>query len=379
MTTLSLQHIRKSYQGQVKLADINLELQAGDFLAIIAPTGSGKTTLLRVMAGIERADSGQILAQGQDVSRVHVRKRDVAMVYQQFINYPSLTVYDNIASPLRVSRVRHSKAEIDRKVHSIAEQLGIAAFLPRLPQELSGGQRQRVAIARALVKDAGLVLLDEPLGNLDYKLREDLRVELKQLAAERQSIFVYATPEPIDALAMANKAAILHEGQIIQYGAVHDVYFRPQHAKAGAYFSEPPMNFLPCQVRGAVAVVSSNLEIPLAALQAQVPEGRYLLGIRPHHLSICDTSSTASPAGQIRFSAQLDLAEIVGSDTTMHLSHSLTPEKTLSLTALVRNFQHFDLGQQLQMQLDPKHMHIFDVSSGLVVHSAAALREAVAA
>ncbi|MEO1443220.1 MAG: ABC transporter ATP-binding protein, partial [Chloroflexota bacterium] len=198
---IELKNIHKRSEGYDTLTDLNLAVDDDTFLAVVAPTGTGKTTLLRVMAGIDKPDSGQILVDGEDVTDLHVRDRNVAMVYQQFINYPSLKVFENIASPLRVSRTqKYSSTEIKKRVEEVAEILQISPLLDRLPQELSGGQQQRVAIARAIVKDARLIMLDEPLGNLDYKLREDLRLELKTIAQQRDAIFVYATPEPIDAL-----------------------------------------------------------------------------------------------------------------------------------------------------------------------------------
>ena len=359
---IELRNISKTQQGYNTLDDLNLTIDDGTFLALVAPTGTGKTTLLRIMAGIDKPDAGQIIVDGEDVTATHVRNRNVAMVYQQFINYPSLKVYENIASPLRVSRQKYSRAEIDQRVRTVAEQLQITEFLKRLPEELSGGQQQRVAIARALVKDARLILLDEPLGNLDYKLREDLRLELKNLAQERNAIFVYATPEPLDAWIMASHVGVLHGGKIVQYGPMWDVYKQPNHIKSGEYFSDPPMNFLPCHVDGDHAVVADDLRIPLAAMGAAIPSGDYVLGIRPHRLSIGER-----PAGVtdlISLPARVDLAEIVGSDTTLHLSHN-----DLNFIALVQDFLQLGLDAQVTLHLDPKQFHVFDAESGALVTS----------
>lgn len=369
--SLELKDVTKTGQGNKTLANLNLHVERGEFLALLAPTGTGKTTLLRVIAGLEQPDSGRIFVDGHDVTGVHVRQRNIAMVYQQFINYPTLSVYENIASPLRVSRQRYSKAEIDSRVRRTAEQLQILPLLQRLPAELSGGQQQRVAIARALVKDAQLILLDEPLGNLDYKLREDLRQELKNLAAERNATFIYATPEPIDALTMASHVAILDAGKIIQHGPMEHVYQHPHSIASGRYFSEPPMNFLNCHVNNGTATVAGSLEIPLADMEAELPVGEYTLGIRPHHIQVRSFNAEASgdtmqPA---TLPATLELAEIVGSDTTMHLTHG-----PLKLTALIHDIREYEMGTKLELQLEPRFIHVFDPHSGGLILGAAATR-----
>jgi glycerol transport system ATP-binding protein len=358
-----LKNITKTTQGFKTLVDLDLSIEDGSFVAVVAPTGQGKTTLLRVMAGIEKPEKGSIWVEGKDVTRMHVRDRNVAVVYQQFINYPYFTVYENIASPLRVSG-KFSKKEIDARVREVAEQLQITAFLKRLPHELSGGQQQRVAIARALVKEARLILLDEPLGNLDYKLREDLRVELKKLADERKSIFVYATTEPIDALMMASFVAVLHDGRIIQYGKTEEVYDKPSHVKSGEYFSDPPMNFFPCVVQDGTAVVSPDFKIPLGAMDVNLSPGAYLLGIRPHHITVTDTGN-----GGVSLDATMELAEIIGSDTTMHLSHN-----NLNFIALSQEFRQYSLLQHVVASFDPRQVHIFDAETYQLVSSAAEVR-----
>jgi glycerol transport system ATP-binding protein len=285
------------------------------------------------------------------------------MVYQQFINYPSLTAYENIASPLRLKGGLSSK-EIDQRVRAAAEQLQLTAQLTQYPHELSGGQQQRVAIARALAKDAQLILLDEPLGSLDYKLREDLRIELKNLAAIRKKIFIYATPEPIDALMMASHVAILHDGRIIQYEKTDEVYKKPNHVKSGEYFSDPPMNFLPCEVREKDAVVTSDFKIPLQAMNVDLHPGPYVLGIRAHHIAVNNHMKNG-----VAVSATVELAEKVGSDTTIHLSHG-----DLKFIALSQSFKDFALDQKTTVTFDPRQIHVFQNDSGQVVSTAAEVR-----
>jgi glycerol transport system ATP-binding protein len=365
MMGIELQNISKTSQGFETLKNLDLTIEDGSFVAVIAPTGAGKTTLLRLMAGLEKPDKGKILVDGQDVTQMHVRHRNIAMVYQEFINYPTLTVYDNIASPLRVHSKMSAK-DIDHRVRATAEQLRISDLLKRLPHELSGGQQQRVAIARALAKDAHLILLDEPLGNLDYKLREDLRIELKNLAHERNTIFIYATTEPVDALMMASHVAVLHDGKILQYGPMEDVYKKPNHIKSGEYFSDPPMNFLPCQVQEGNAVVTPDFSIPLRAIDANLAPGAYVLGIRAHHIAL---KGDRQRNDGVAIEALVELSEIVGSDTTMHLSHH-----DLKFIALSQDFRTFELDEHVTVSFDPTQIHIFNGQSGQVVSHAAGVR-----
>jgi glycerol transport system ATP-binding protein len=366
---IELKNIFKRSEGYNTLNNLNLTIKDETFLAIVAPTGTGKTTLLRVMGGIDRPDSGQVVVDGEDVTEMHVRDRNIAMVYQQFINYPSLKVFENIASPLRVSRSqKYTEADIKQRVGQVAEILQISPLLDRLPQELSGGQQQRVALARAIVKDARLIMLDEPLGNLDYKLREDLRLELKEIAKQRDAIFVYATPEPIDALTMASHTAVLHDGNIIQYGTTNDVYRQPQHMKSGEYFSDPPMNFFQCQVKGDEAVITDDFRLPLSAMEADVKDGAYTLGIRAHHLSTTP-SLTGAADSEFALDATVGLAEIVGSDTTLHVQH-----KDIEFIALTQDFRRFDLDEKIKVYVNPGHVHIFDSNTGDIISVAAEAR-----
>lgn len=371
--SLELTGITKVHDRFKVLDELDLEVERGTFLALLAPTGSGKSTLLRVAAGLDAPDAGEVIVDGTNVTGVHVRRRNVAMVYQQFINFPTLTVYENIASPLRAHRRSYAKDDVDRRVRRAADQLQISTLLARFPSELSGGQQQRVAIARALVKDAELILFDEPLGNLDYKLREDLRRELKDLAAERtDAIFIYATPEPIDALMMASQVAILDGGKICQHGPIEQTYMQPNHVSSGRYFSSPPMNFLDCHVSDGTATVSDFLHVPLAAMKAELSPGRYTLGIRPHHIHVAPWHEPPRGAEQAPSTlwAALDLAEVVGSETTMYLSRG-----DMQLTALVHDIGLHELGSRLELQLDPRFIHVFDPTSGDLVLSAAATRD----
>src|SRR5690606_16219972 len=239
---LELRNISKTVGGATHIHPTSLVLPRGSLNVLLGPTVSGKTSLMRLMAGLDKPSEGSILFDGADVTGRPVQKRDVAMVYQQFINYPAMTVYENIASPLRVAGM--DRAEIDHEVRSAAELLRLAPYLDRLPLSLSGGQQQRTALARAMVKKANLVLLDEPLANLDYKLREELRAELPRIFAESGAIFVYATTEPSEALLLGGSTATLSEGRVTQFGPTISVYRTPVDLTTAKTFADPPLNFI---------------------------------------------------------------------------------------------------------------------------------------
>jgi glycerol transport system ATP-binding protein len=249
--------------------------------------------LLRIMAGLDRPTSGKISIDGQDVTGVSVRKRSVAMVYQQFINYPSLTVYDNIASPLKISGL--AKKEIDRRVRETAAMLHLEEMLDRAPAELSGGQQQRTAIARALVKEAQLLLLDEPLVNLDYKLREELRVELQEIFRKRSAIVVYTTTEPSEALMLGGQSVVLDEGRVLQTGPTARVYQRPETLRVAEVFSDPPINALDADISAGKATMGDGIPIPLTGHLAGLAEGKYRFAFRSNHLWLSRRQTRTSP------------------------------------------------------------------------------------
>ncbi|MCB1121904.1 MAG: ABC transporter ATP-binding protein, partial [Verrucomicrobiae bacterium] len=359
--TIRAENVSKSYGKKQVLRDLSFEAESGTFLTLLGSTGSGKTTLLRILAGIEKPDRGRIYFDGIDVTDIPVQRRNIAFVYQQFVNYPSMTVFENIASPLRVAKEKHTEAAIKANVLEAAELLRLTGVLHYLPEEVSGGQRQRCAIARALVKGSRYMFLDEPLANLDYKLREELRMELKQIFRDRGGVVVYATPEPIDALMMASHVGFLHEGNLLQYGEVLDVYKHPCHAAVGSYFCQPQMNLFPCMVRGqgdrSRIQVSPELQFEIALGKEVLPANSYLLGFRPHHLHLADPEKRMVP-----FQARVELSEVVDSNTELHLQHG-----ELRLTLLMQEITPFAVGQEITAFIDPEHLYIFDVESGTFV------------
>ncbi len=314
---LTLENINKVVGGEVHLKDVDLELDSGSRNVVLGRTLAGKTSLLRIMAGLDRPNTGKVIADGKDVTGVSVRKRSVGMVYQQFINYPSLTIYDNIASPLKISG--KPKDEIDRRVKSAAAMLHIDHLLDRLPAELSGGQQQRTAIARALIKNVDLLLLDEPLVNLDYKLREELRDELQQIFGQRESVVVYTTTEPSEALMLGGNVIVMHEGRVLQTGPTAEVYLHPANTDVAKVFSDPPINFISGLVTENEIRLGRDLRLEKNKNIAGLEQGEYTFGIRSNRLNL-------KPAheGQLYFSGRVELSEVNGSETFIHVSHEDT-------------------------------------------------------
>lgn len=359
--TLELRGVTRIVGDRVHIHRTDLTLAKGTMNVLLGPTLSGKTTLMRLMAGLDQPTAGRVFWEGRDVTGIRVQDRGVAMVYQQFINYPSMTVYENIASPLRL--LGRSRAEIDSRVRKAADLMRLGPYLQRKPLELSGGQQQRTALARALVKDAGLVLLDEPLANLDYKLREELRAEIPRIFEEAGSIFVYATTEPEEALLLGGNTATLWEGWITQFGPTAEVYRRPVDATTARVFSDPPMNFLRVAKRLAQLRFGSALGIPAVGRLGGLPEGAYVAGFRANHVRL------DRPAGEaMEFRATVLGTEITGSETFLHLDHQ--GERWVGLVPGVRSIEP---GTQVPVWLDPAHVYVFDEGGALVAPASYAM------
>src|SRR3954452_19889127 len=309
---LELRNVTKTVGAIEHIRDVSLTLQHGSLNVLLGPTLSGKTSLMRLMAGLDVPRSGTVWFDGKDVTGVPVQRRKIAMVYQQFINYPAMTVYENIASPLRVAGT--AAAKIDSEVKRAAEILKLTPYLQRTPLSLSGGQQQRTALARAIVKNASLVLLDEPLANLDYKLREELRAELPRIFAETGAIFVYATTEPHEALLLGGNTATLSEGRVTQFGPTIEVFRPPVDLTTARIFADPPLNTIVLRKQGGGFSLEGGLELPAPEHLSGIAEGPYTIGFQPHHLSL--TRPTADAVG-VR--AKVTATEITGSESFVHL------------------------------------------------------------
>jgi glycerol transport system ATP-binding protein len=352
--TLRLENISSVRGGEAHLQDISLTLERGSLNVLLGPTLSGKTSLMRVMAGLDTPTTGRVLVDGRDVTGIDVRKRSVAMVYQQFINYPSLTLFENIASPLRVQG--RPQEEIERRVRDTARLLKLEPYLGRTPLALSGGQQQRTAIARALVKGADLVLLDEPLANLDYKLREELRTELPRIFESSGAIFVYATTEPSEALLLGGRIICLSEGRALQSGETPSVYHRPQSLRVAELFSDPPLNTVAVEKKDGSVAYHGGGTAPANGLYANLQDGPYRVGFRAHQLAVAK-----GPDGHHIFPTTVALTEITGSESFIHLKRDGT-----NWVAVLPGVHEFPPGRMLDAALDPSDIFIFDTAGRLV-------------
>ena len=349
--SLRLENISLTVDSEVHIYPTDLVLKKSTMNVLLGPTGAGKTTIMRIMAGLEYPTSGRLLWNDDDVTSRRVQDRDIAFVYQQFINYPSMSVYENIASPLRLKGAR--EAEIDFSVREAAGMMKLESYLDRLPLELSGGQQQRCALARALVKGAGLVLLDEPLANLDYKLREELRSEIPNIFEASGAIFVYATTDPEEALLLGGNTASISEGKISQYGATPKVYHKPANKITAETFSSPPMNFVSLHKRGGEIRIGGALTA--AGGFENLQDGDYQAGFRPNHLSLKQEMNS------VAFSAHLNSTEITGSETFLHMQHGAD-----HWVALLHGVHDLPIGQDHKVYVGADHIYTFDVDGALV-------------
>ena len=354
---LELDGITKTVGAETWLREMSIAPLSNAVTVLLGATQAGKTSLMRIMAGLDVPTTGRVMVDGADVTAVSVRERNVAMVYQQFINYPSLTVAENIASPLKL---RGEKNHTQR-VRELAEKLHIEMFLDRFPAELSGGQQQRVALARALAKGAPLMLLDEPLVNLDYKLREELRDELAQLFALGESTVIYATTEPGEALLLGGYTAVMDAGELLQYGPTAQVFHEPKSLRVARAFSDPPMNLMAAraidggvQINAGPALLLASVTSATNAPSAQ--SGDLTIGVRSSVLRVTEQ------AGDVAIQGVVELAEISGSDTFVHVT-----TKVGDMVAQLAGVHYFALGDPLTLYLNPLHVYVFDSDGSLLI------------
>ena len=353
--TVELKQASKVIRGITHIKPTSLLLEAGHFNVLLGQTGSGKTSLIKLMAGLDPLYSGQIFMNGIEVSKLSPQKRNISLVHQFFVNYPQMTVFENIASPLRVAGM--SLSEIEGRVEEAANILQLRPMLNRRPHELSGGQQQRCALARAIAKESQTVFLDEPLANLDYKLREELREQLPELFAGRGAVVVYATSEPEEALLLGGRTVLMEDGAVIQFGDTPDIYRAPRNLAAARVFSDPPINITRVIKKGQYAELMNGSRWVLNGKVADLVDGEYIMAIRPHHV-------TPDPCGpdSIEVQGTVLVTELSGSDSSAHFE--MDSDSWVSLAHGVHRYQ---VGQKHQFYVDVSHAFYFDHDGRLVV------------
>ena len=352
--SLELKNVEKKVGIETHIYSTNLKLEKNTINVLLGSTLSGKTTLMQIMAGLDKPTSGEIWFNDENVTGKEVQKRNCSMVYQQFINYPNFTVFENIASPLKIIGVKPD--EIKQRVGKVAELLKLSAMLNKKPDELSGGQQQRTALARALVKDSDLILLDEPLANLDFKLREELREELPKLFEDRDCVVVYATTEPLDALMIGGNTATLLEGNVIQYGKTLDVYKKPENLTSAKVFSDPPINVAEVSKSGEIFKLKDN-NVQWKS-NIKIKDGDYKIGIRPHNITTNKEGNNS-----VEIDGKVLISEISGSESLIHFTAG-----KLNWVSLSNGIQQKNIGENTKLFMNVNEFLYFDSNNRLVTN-----------
>ncbi|MDH3380144.1 MAG: sn-glycerol-3-phosphate ABC transporter ATP-binding protein UgpC [Gammaproteobacteria bacterium] len=354
MSTVLLQGLTKRFGTSIAVDSVNLAIEHGEFVVLVGPSGSGKTTCLRMIAGLETVSSGSIFIGDRDVANIHAKDRDVAMVFQSYALYPHMTVAQNLGFALKLREI--PRDEIKRRVKDVAKILGITEELPRKPKTLSGGQQQRVALGRAIVRDPAVFLFDEPLSNLDAKLRVAMRVELVKLHHRLGATMIYVTHDQVEAMTMADRIVVMHEGLIQQIGAPLTVYDDPENVFVAGFIGSPTMNLLPGELNRRndhLNFRTGDLELNLLHSYDAVISGSVTLGVRPEFLSIKPNNETAT------LDAKVEAVEHLGSETILELSTAGPP-----LTAKIARNDSVQHGDNIRIGIEHSKILAFNSSSG---------------
>ena len=358
MATLELSGLRKSFGETHVLHGVDLTLADGEMLVIVGASGCGKSTLLRLVAGLERASAGRILLDGRDITELDPSARDIAMVFQNYALYPHMSVFENMAYALRIRGL--SKSEITRKVDDAAELLGLGELLARKPRQLSGGQRQRVAMGRAIVRSPKLFLFDEPLSNLDAKLRVQMRAEIRRLQRRLGVTSLYVTHDQVEAMTLGDRLLVLHQGRPAQLASPMEVFDRPADTYVAGFIGAPAMNFLPAVLThgGGSARLEAGPELSFTDGTRPGPDGRRLtIGIRPEHVSL----------GGSDLMLTVDLIEPLGSETLLHGRIVARSGDPIVVKIPGHAPAEWQENERIGVRLDPAHLHVFDAETGLRV------------
>jgi multiple sugar transport system ATP-binding protein len=346
MADVEVRGITKKFRYVTALDDVSFDVKDGEFFVLLGPTGAGKTTTLRVISGLTKQDRGSVLFDGEPVDEVSPADRDTAFVFQQYSLYPTMTVYDNLAFPLRSPMRNMPEDQIKLRVSETAEILRISHLLDRKTEKLSGGEMQRVSIGRAIVRQPRVFLMDEPLSNLDAKLRESLRVELQHIQKTQGSTTLFVTHDQVEALTMADRIAVLHEGRIIQVGSPRDIYDRPATVFVSQLVGTPRINLMEAEVKdSAIRVVDSDVKFPLDDETSRMP-AKCLMGVRPEDVQ---------PDANGEFSGTVALTEPLGVETVLHI-HS-GGQNFLSTQS---GMTTWSMGDEVRFSIIRERLHFFD-------------------
>jgi multiple sugar transport system ATP-binding protein len=358
MATVTYDHVTKRFDTVLAVNDFNLEIPDKEFLVLVGPSGCGKSTALRLLAGLEEITEGDIYIGDRLVNHVPAKDRDIAMVFQSYALYPHMSVYDNMAFGLTLRKM--PKEDIGRRVDEAAQILGIEDLLKRKPRQLSGGQRQRVALGRAIVRDPAVFLLDEPLSNLDAKLRVQTRAELSKLHQRLGTTFIYVTHDQVEAMTMATRIAVMKDGVLQQVGAPQELYDRPSNVFVAGFIGSPAMNFFPARVKGQgeemhLDIDSFQVPVPASWVNDLLPYGgkEVIFGMRPEN--ICDPESQPCSTEAAPVTAMVDVTEVMGSEIFLHL---VADGK--AFMARVDPRCRARPGQEIRVEFDMARMHVFD-------------------
>lgn len=349
MTNVTLQNVTKRFQELTALKNVSFTIEDGEFFVLLGPTGAGKTTTLRVIAGLEKQDEGHVLFDDDVVDGLMPADRDIAFVFQQYSLYPTMSVFDNLAFPLRSPMRKTPEDKIKILVEEAAEKLHLTHLLQRKTARLSGGEMQRVSIGRAIVREPRVFLMDEPLSNLDAKLRESLRVEIQHLQRTQGSTTLFVTHDQVEALTMADRIAVLNEGQIVQTGTPDDIYDRPATMFVAELIGSPSINLLNAsRDNGTLHIDNSSIHFPWEMHMEKVPSN-FVMGIRPEDVF-------PNPEGD--FTGEVVLIEPLGVETILHIKSG-----DLTLLSTVSGMTHWKMGDAVRFNIIREHLHFFEKSS----------------
>jgi multiple sugar transport system ATP-binding protein len=350
MAPVTIRNVRKSFGGVEIIHGVSIDIEDGEFVILVGPSGCGKSTLLRMVAGLENITSGEVRIGDRVVNNVPPKERDIAMVFQNYALYPHMTVADNMGFSLKLRKAR--REEIDTRVNRAAEILGLMPLLERFPRQLSGGQRQRVAMGRAIVRDPQVFLFDEPLSNLDAKLRVQMRIEIRELHQRLKTTTIYVTHDQIEAMTMADKIVVMHDGVVEQIGAPLDLYDKPDNLFVAGFIGSPAMNMLKGTVRingQAEFEGPAGSKLPIASVPIGSDGRTAVYGVRPEHFHLDSDGAEA----------EIQVVEPTGSE--IHVVAKLGGSEII---AVFRERHPFKPGDKIRLKPDPRLVHLFDAATG---------------